>query len=226
MKKVLLASAMTLGLVAGLAPAQASITANNGFVGVVPFANLGSDQTLPPWGPPQPVDGSGPGSVIYNANLSGPAGTYRLDYYGAEAAFLNEFRWTGALIFQNPGAIIPTPPPTPIAGPVFVNHAGGVLPFSFRINGNPLNELFNGANKLPVPGTPDFAVTTDPNVLQVAGSTAPSWHVWLDDGNAIDDDHDDMWVRVTHAVPTPAAVLLFGAGLLGLGLVRRRATQA
>jgi hypothetical protein len=56
----------------------------------------------------------------------------------------------------------------------------------------------------------------------------------LDDGcgyvgsgvRGCDDDHDDMWVRVTHAVPTPAAVLLFGAGLLGLGLVRRRATQA
>jgi hypothetical protein len=207
-----------MGTMMGSLPAHADIQAVGGSAGTVPFDGQGPDEVLPPWGIPD----SGPGRVIFNTNLSGPAGHYLLTFYGAEASFLNEFRWNGALIFAHAGGdtIIPTPPPTPIAPSVFVLHTGGLLPFSFRINGDAMNELVNGANNVPVVGTPDFAATTNPNIAQVPNSRSPVWHLFLDDGSAVDDNHDDMWVRIS--VPTPAAVLLFGAGLLGLGVVRRR----
>jgi hypothetical protein len=37
----------------------------------------------------------------------------------------------------------------------------------------------------------------------------------------VDDDDDDLSVRITK-IPTPGAILLFGVGLVGLGLTRRR----
>jgi hypothetical protein len=224
-----MSSALAFGVLVAAMPAQASIERLNGSAGTVPFDNQGPDEVLPPWG----IPASGPGHVIFNANLRGPSGVYRLDFYGAEAGFRNQFVWDGAVIFTHPGGdpapntIIQTPPPTPIAGPVFVSKGNGhsLLPFAFWIDSDAGNALVNGSNNPPVPGTPDFAITVNPNLTNQP-MTSNVWHLFLDDGNQIDDNHDDMWVRIAY-VPTPAAVLLFGAGLLGLGLVRRRAaTQA
>lgn len=226
MKRMLLSSVLAFGALVAAMPAQASIERMNGFAGTVPVPPPGGgDQTLPPWG----IPAGGPGNVIFNANLRGPAGIYRLDFYGAEATFLNQFVWDGNVIFTHTGGdtINASPPPTPIAGPVFVSKGNGhsLLPFSFWINSDSTNALDNGANNPPVVGTPDFAITVNPNNLNQP-MTSNVWHIFFDDGNPIDDDNDDMWVRVAY-VPTPAAVLLFGAGLLGLGIVRRRAaTQA
>jgi hypothetical protein len=234
MKRMLLSSVLAFGALVAAMPAQASIQAmwpappppGPGTVPVTPGAS--GDQTLPPWG----ISVNGPGNVIFNANLYGPSGIYRLDYYGAEAAFRNQFVWNGNVIFSHPGGpntiIEPpgSPPPTPIEGPVFVHKGNGhsLLPFAFWIDSDAGNALANGSNN-PAGGLPDFAITVNPNLVNQPG-ISNVWHLWFDDGNPIDDDNDDLWVRVAY-VPTPAAVLLFGAGLLGLGIVRRRAaTQA
>jgi hypothetical protein len=57
--------------------------------------------------------------------------------------------------------------------------------------------------------------------LTDGGSTA--WLLWDDSGANMDDDHDDLVVRLRHRrVPEPGTLALFGAGLIGVALMRRR----
>ncbi|HKU15990.1 MAG TPA: PEP-CTERM sorting domain-containing protein [Steroidobacteraceae bacterium] len=60
--------------------------------------------------------------------------------------------------------------------------------------------------------------------MSIAGDTA--WLFWDDSGAGPDDNHDDMLIRAvfstTRPVPEPGTLALFGLGLLGIGLARRR----
>ena len=54
------------------------------------------------------------------------------------------------------------------------------------------------------------------------GNTA--WLLWDDSGSDIDDNHDDLIIRLTYRVPEPATLGLLGLGLLGVGAIRRKRT--
>ena len=65
------------------------------------------------------------------------------------------------------------------------------------------------------------AMANSPSSLGALGPQSTAWIGFSDGGSSNDADFQDMVVRVDQ-IPEPASVAVFGAGLLALGLIRRR----
>ncbi len=167
--------------------------------------------------------------------LSGGPAQITVDYFGAEAGFLNSFSGFGGCNYtHNTGNNTFTG--SAVATSCVVNNvASGLLNFGFT---SPLGSAINGGNPDNVAdNTPNFFVTFAniagltglDNVIDTStpGGGLVAW-LFFDDGGAGDDDnHDDMVVRLSITggsvgIPEPGTVALLGAALLGMGAIRRR----
>jgi hypothetical protein len=164
------------------------------------------------------------------------ATTIDVEYFGSEADLANMFSAGGVSITHTGGDTI-TGNTVSYSGTTSFATAYGLIPFSFLTgNGNLINNGSNPGNTSPF--TPNLFVTLTsggafPNYgldTNANGSTNYSGTVawlFLDDGlGGIDDNHDDMIIRLTVRngalyVPEPASLGLLGLGLLGLGALRR-----
>ena len=134
-----------------------------------------------------------------------------IDFFAAEAGYRNTFSWGNTVLLNNQGnkAFGETDVAT-------VGAYNGALGFKFcavTVNSCLTNSQNNtkGWNSYQSIGM----------WLTDGGSTA--WLLWDDSGANMDDDHDDLVIRLRHRrVPEPGTLALFGAGLIGLAVFRRR----
>jgi hypothetical protein len=138
-----------------------------------------------------------------------------IDFFGAEAGYRNTFYWGNSLLLNNQG-----------------NHSfgerdlatvgayNGSLGFKFcavTVN-SCLSNFGNNSSQWNSYQSIGMWLTD-------GGNTA--WLLWDDSGANRDDDHDDLVIRLRHRrVPEPGTLALFGAGLIGLAVFRRRRNSA
>jgi hypothetical protein len=134
-----------------------------------------------------------------------------VDFFGAEAGYRNTFSFGSTLLLNNQG-----------------NHSfgerdlasvgayNGSLGFKFcAVTVNAC--LSNSQNN----STRWNSYQSIGMWLTDGGSTA--WLLWDDSGANMDDDHDDLVIRLRHRrVPEPGTLALFGAGLIAFAMIRRR----
>jgi hypothetical protein len=138
-----------------------------------------------------------------------------IDFFAAEAGYRNTFYFDGAKVLDNQGN-------RSFAERDVATVAAYNGSLNFKFCAVTVNScLTNGQNN----STRWNSYQSIGMWLTNGGNTA--WLLWDDSGANMDDDHDDLVIRLTHRrVPEPGTLALFGAGLIGLALFRRRRNAA
>ena len=204
------AAALTLGVAT---PASAVLMSQGGIAGQIGTADDNNGV--------MPIYGTSTRDGFYGANLfltGGPA-TVTVTFLGREAEFNNMFEWDGSTIFSNNDFGDNVFSNAGFASQSFLNVASGVLPFLFS---TPNGDAVNGSNGDNTdPEVPNFFLSFDNNATGTSGNSVV---LWLDDARQVDDNHDDMAIRISVAtpIPLPASVLMLFAALGGLGALSRK----
>ena len=206
---------MSNALTPGVAtPASAVLMSSGGSAGTISAAD-GNDGVNPIYG----TDSRG---GFYGADLSWtgaiPANV-TVTFLGREAEFNNAFVWDGSTIFENDNFGDNVFSNAGFASQSFSNVLAGLLPFLFS---TPNGDAVNGSNGDNTdPEIPNFFLSFDNNATGTSGNSVV---LWLDDARQVDDNHDDMAIRISVAtpIPLPASVLMLFAALGGLGALSRK----
>ncbi len=136
-------------------------------------------------------------------------------YIAAESGFTNKFNSSFGSMTEFNGAWNFDPGHASLTG----NVTAGVLGFNFTSNGRGALEPVDNFLGLNLQGLGIFTHGSGSRDQVILGYD--DQYLWPDD-----DNHDDMMIRVDfNPVPIPAALWLFGSGLLGLiGVARRKKT--
>lgn len=149
---------------------------------------------------------------------SRPSDWVSVDFFGAEAGYRNQFWANGSLFVENLG-----------------NQAWGARPVgSFGAEEGPMDFGFCAVTIGSCLGIDanDFAGLGSFQSIGIAMNSHTAWLLWDDSGANVDDDYDDLIVRLTYhdgrveSVPEPGTLTLLALGLVGMAMLGRRKAKA